>query len=140
MPIFAPGEVKTARAPITVSPSGLDCRTELYLVSNGAKVATAGIKSFISTGARQDISFPITMPSAEGTYPVYLDVAAQGVLIAAYQAIEDVVVEALIADIRVENLVISPAEVNVGEKVTITCTAKNYGDAAGTKKIVCTVS
>ncbi|MBA7543244.1 hypothetical protein ES705_35574 [subsurface metagenome] len=44
------------------------------------------------------------------------------------------------ADIRVENLVIEPAEVNVGQKVTITCTAKNYGAAAGAKTIVCAVS
>lgn len=45
-----------------------------------------------------------------------------------------------VADIRVEDLSISPAEVYVGEKVTISVTAKNYGTAAGTKKIVCTVS
>jgi len=44
------------------------------------------------------------------------------------------------ADIRVENLVISPTEVNVGEKVTISVTAKNYGTVAGSKTIVCTVS
>ena len=91
MPKFAPGDLKTAVAPITVRPAGLDCETELYLVSNGAKAATAGVKSFISTGAKQDIAFPITMP-APGTYPVYLDVAAQGMLIGAYKAIEDVII------------------------------------------------
>lgn len=45
-----------------------------------------------------------------------------------------------VADIRVSNLVISPTEVNVGQTVTISCTAKNYGGAAGTKTIVCQVS
>ena len=48
--------------------------------------------------------------------------------------------EVPVADIRVENLVIEPAEVNVGEKVTISCTATNIGGAAGTKTIVCTVT
>ncbi|MBA7693248.1 hypothetical protein ES703_101826 [subsurface metagenome] len=51
-----------------------------------------------------------------------------------------VATEEAVADIRVENLVIEPAEVNVGQKVTISATAKNYGAAAGTKKIVCTVT
>jgi len=91
MPQFDPGQVKTAVAPITVKPAGLNCETELYLVSDSTKVATAGIKSFISTGAKQDISFPLTMP-APGTYPVYLDVAAQGMLIGAYKATEDVII------------------------------------------------
>ncbi|GAI87191.1 unnamed protein product, partial [marine sediment metagenome] len=45
-----------------------------------------------------------------------------------------------VADIRVENLEISPSEVNVGEPVTISVRAKNYGSAVGSKKIVCTVS
>jgi len=48
--------------------------------------------------------------------------------------------EAAVADIRVEDLSISPAEVMVGETVTISCRATNYGTAPGTKKIVCTVT
>ncbi|GAJ14146.1 unnamed protein product, partial [marine sediment metagenome] len=55
-PEFSPGELKTAIAPITVKPSGLSCSAELYLVSNDAKVATSGEKSFNSTGIEQDIS------------------------------------------------------------------------------------
>lgn len=96
MPQFAPGEVKSARAPITVKPSGLSCSAELYLVSNGAKVATSGIKLFTSTGAKQDVSLPITMPGAEGVYPVYLDIFTNGLLIGAYKAVEDVVITSLI--------------------------------------------
>ncbi|GAJ18930.1 unnamed protein product, partial [marine sediment metagenome] len=42
--------------------------------------------------------------------------------------------------IRVENLIVTPSEVYVGELVTITVTATNYGNAAGSKTIVCTVS
>lgn len=98
MPEFAPGQIKTAVAPIRVQPAGLACSAELYL---GAKVATSGVKSFNSTGVRQDISFPLTMPDVEGTYPVYLDIAAQGMLIGAYKAIEDVVIKAPVISLRV---------------------------------------
>lgn len=44
------------------------------------------------------------------------------------------------ADIRVEDLTITPSEVTVGEKVIISVLAKNYGDTTGTKTITCTVS
>ncbi len=91
MPQFAPGQTKTARAPITVKPAGLSCQAELYL---GAKMATSGLKPFTSTGAEQSITFPLTMPSAAGTYPVYLDIFVAGQLIGAYQATEDVVIAA----------------------------------------------
>lgn len=94
MPQFAPSEAKRAIAPITVKPTNLSCQTELYLVSNGTKAATSGMKSFTSTGAKQDISFPITMPGVEGAYPVYLDIFTNGLLIGAYKATEDVVIVA----------------------------------------------
>lgn len=90
MPQFAPSGSKVAKTPITIKPSGLSCNAELYLVSNGAKIATSGIKTFTSTGSKQDISFPITMPDVEGIYPVYLDIITEGILIGAYKAIEDV--------------------------------------------------
>jgi len=45
-----------------------------------------------------------------------------------------------VADIRVENLTITPSEVYVGEPVTISVTATNYGTKAGTKRIVCNVT
>lgn len=48
--------------------------------------------------------------------------------------------EAPVADIRVENLTITPAEVNVGELVTISVTATNYGAVSGSKTIICTVT
>ncbi len=44
------------------------------------------------------------------------------------------------ADIRVENLVIEPTEVDVSQKVTISVMVTNYGNAAGSKTIICTVS
>lgn len=45
-----------------------------------------------------------------------------------------------VADIRVENLVIEPTEVMIGNPVTISVTATNYGTAAGSKTIICTVA
>ena len=95
MPEFAPGESKTAVAPITVAPAGLSCSAEVFLGPDVmTKVATSGKVGFSSTGAEQSISLPITMPSEEGTYHVYVDVYAEGYLVAAYQAIEDVVIAA----------------------------------------------
>jgi hypothetical protein len=43
------------------------------------------------------------------------------------------------ADIRVKNLSISPASVNIGQTVTISVTATNYSSTAGSKKITCSV-
>jgi len=96
---FAPGEAKMAVAPITVSPSGLACQAEVFLGPDEmTKVVTSGLVPFTSTGVSQDVSLPVTMPSAEGSYHVYIDVYAEGILIAAYQAIEDVIITPPIAD------------------------------------------
>ena len=52
-----------------------------------------------------------------------------------------IIVEAIaVADIRVENLVISPTDPMVGETVYISVTVTNYGTATGSKTIVCTVT
>ena len=45
-----------------------------------------------------------------------------------------------VADIRVENLTIEPVEVYVGDQVTISVVAKNYGTASGSKVITCNVN
>lgn len=93
MPQFAPGESKTAIAPITVKPAGLSCEAEIFLGPDEVtKVATSGMVAFTSTGASQEVRLPIFMPATGGTFHVYIDVYAEGYLIAAYQATEDVVV------------------------------------------------
>lgn len=93
-PVFAPGVTKTAIAPITVAPSGLSCQVELFLGPNDTtKVATSGLKAFTSTGAQQNITLPVTMPTAGGVaYHVYLDVYVAGILVLAYVATEDVII------------------------------------------------
>ncbi|GAH19780.1 unnamed protein product, partial [marine sediment metagenome] len=98
MPEFTPGEAKAAIAPIMVKPSGLGCEAEIFLGPNEAtKVATSGRIAFTSTGASQGVRLPIAMPSTEGTYHVFIDVYAEGLLVAAYQAIEDVVIAPVVA-------------------------------------------
>ncbi|GAI79140.1 unnamed protein product [marine sediment metagenome] len=95
-PVMGPGSARTAVAPITVSPSGLNCEAELFLGPDEAtKVATSGLVAFTSTGAAQSVSFPVTMPSPGGfAYHVYLDVFANGFPIVAYVATEDVIIPA----------------------------------------------
>jgi len=92
MPQFLVNESKIAKASITVTPVGLGCTAELYLVSDKVKAATSGQIAFNSTGDPQSIAFPITMPSTAGTYKVYLDIYASGIQVGAYVATEDVTI------------------------------------------------
>ena len=86
-PVMLPGTTRTAKAPITVSPSGLSCEAELFLgPSEATKVVTSGRKAFTSTGVAQSVRLPITMPTAGGVYHVYLDVYVNGYRLLAYQA------------------------------------------------------
>ena len=93
-PEFAPGETRTGTATMTnPTAKSWTYTAELYL--GEGKAATSGTKSFtIPAGGSLGVSFPITMPSAEGTYPVFIDVYVAGALIAAYQGTEDVVIVA----------------------------------------------
>ena len=82
----------------------------------------------LGPGEAQVVSFAVT-PSAEGTYHVAIDGLTGSFVCTA----------APHADIRVENLVISPATCYVGDTVTISVTVTNYGNAPGTKTITCTI-
>lgn len=83
----------------------------------------------LEPGQSEAVSFEVT-PAEAKTFQVSVD-GLTGSFVATEEAV---------ADIQLENLVIEPTEVNVGQKVTISVTAKNYGGAVGTKTIVCTVS
>ncbi len=93
MPQFAPGEAKTAIAPITAKPAGMNCEAELFLGPDElTKAASSDRIPFVSTGARQNVSLPIAMPS-EGSYHGYIDVFTEGMRFLAYKTKEDIVVE-----------------------------------------------
>lgn len=83
----------------------------------------------LQPGESKNVSFEVT-PTVAKTYAVSVDG-----LTGSFRA-----TTVPVADIRLSNLVITPAEVNVGQTVTISVTATNQGTAAGTKTIACTVT
>lgn len=119
-----PGQVVTISCTVTnIGAEAGDYTTKL----RGDFMAEQTVE--LAPGESKPVSFEVT-PEVAKTYSVSVD-GLSGSFVAT---------EVPVADIRVENLVVSPAEVYVGEVVTITCTAKNYGTAAGSRTIVCTVS
>lgn len=119
-----PGQVVT----ITCLVKNIGGEAGSYTVSLGGDfVAEKSVT--LAPGASETVSFAVT-PTVAKVHSVSVDG-----LSGSFRA-----TEAPVADIRVENLTIEPSEVTVGQKVLIGVTVKNYGDAAGTKKIICTVS
>jgi len=111
MPNFAPSEEKVARVALFVKPAGVTCTIELYLVQGSTKVASSGQFTFVSTGVTQDILFPITMPSAEGDYAVWLDIFAGGFLIAGFVGTEGVVISVgAVEQIEIIDITVTPTE------------------------------
>ena len=105
MPQFEPSVQKTAVAPITVAPAGLNCEAELFLGPNDATpVVSSGLRPFVSSGAAQQVSFPVTMPANPGTYHVYVDVHTVGQLILAYIGSEDVIIVVAVPEVEVVGL------------------------------------
>lgn len=83
----------TATGKFPVTPAGISCTAELWLSKDGiSKDATSGPRAFTSTGAVQSISFPVTMPAGGYNYRVFLDILADGIVLALYEAIDQVTV------------------------------------------------
>jgi len=97
MPEFKPGEKTTARATL-INPTAKQWTYEVELYLGVTKEATSGVGSItIAAGASQVVDLPVTMPSVEETYPVYLDVFVAGELLEHHRAAvngvpEDVVI------------------------------------------------
>lgn len=128
MPEFAPGESKVALATFPVKPAGLPCTAELWLASNGIKVATSGEIPFVATGLDQSIALPITMPDT-GTFPVHLGVFSNGQLIYLFRADEDVVI---VSPVPAEFIYASDVrEWSIAGGIAFSVDIKNIGGTAG---------
>lgn len=91
MPEFEPGASKTAIAPMSnPKAKAFDYRGVLYMGVN--QVAMAEELFHLEPDEIKEIAFPVVMPAAQGTYPVFLDASSNGVLLAHYQAREDVTI------------------------------------------------
>jgi len=90
-PNFEAGSSHTATASMTnPTAASFDYVVELYL--DVTKVATSGqLAVSIAAGQTMNVNLPIVMPLVEGTFIPFLDVWVAGVLIAHYQATENVV-------------------------------------------------
>ena len=127
--VISPTEVNPGQ-PVTITCSVANIGSEAgdFTVHLGGDFVADQTVS-LAPGESKTVSFEVT-PAAAKTYSVSVD-GLTGSFVAT---------EVPVADIRVENLVISPAEVYVGEPVTISVTAKNYGTKAGSKTITCNVT
>jgi len=138
--IFAPGSSHIAHVPVS-NPTGAawTYNAELYLVKDG-KYTSSGIISFtLLAGASDTIDFPITMPAAAGTYKVYIDAYVDGVLIAAYQAIEDITITAPVGEFTYSNLscetVRIPGEAYFDQWLHVEVDIENTGSVRVTRTI-----
>jgi len=128
-PVMQPAEVQVGY-PVTISclVTNIGSEAGSYALKLGGDfVAEKSIT--LGPGESQEVAFEVT-PTVAKTYSVSVDGQT-----GSFRA-----VAVPVADIRVEDLVISPAEVMVDEKVTISVTAKNYGGASGSKTITCNVT
>ena len=140
-PTLVPGSVHAASVSVPVSPAGLQCTAELFLSSDGGqtRAATSGPIAFTSTGDLQQLALPVTMPTLQGDYAVYLLIVSAGVNIGAYQGKENVIIAAPAANIEVDSVTVTPSQVNMGESVVAEMRCTNYGGTAGSKDIAVSV-
>lgn len=129
---FSPGEAKTAIVPMS-NPTvrALDYTAILYL---GVTVDAMATQAFhLEPGETKNVSFSIIMPTTLGTYPVYLDVSSEGVLVGHYQA-EDILISLVpwvFYDVQ------CPIESTLTDwwSVDFSATIKNEGNRIATKVV-----
>ena len=93
MPQFNAGESKTARATMR-NPTGKAFDYDGFVYMGTDLAVMAEVSFHLEAGEEKQISFPVTMPSVQGTYPVHVGVFSGGQNIALYRATEDVVITA----------------------------------------------
>jgi len=122
--IVNPGQVVTISCTVT----NMTYQAGDYTVTLGGDFMAEQTVT-LQPGESRVISFEVT-PTVAKTYQVSVDG-----LTGTFRA-----TTAPVADIRVENLTITPTEVFVGETVTISVTVTNYGTAVGTKTITLNIT
>lgn len=91
--IFPASAAKSARVPVTLTPSGIAAGCEVFIgPDQNTKTATSGVISFTSTGVAQNVQCPITMPAASANYKTFINITAGGAIIAAFQDVNNVVI------------------------------------------------
>jgi len=127
--VILPSEVGIGQVvTISVTVENISSEAGSYTVKLGGDFVAEQTVT-LNPGETKIVSFEVT-PSVAKTYSVSVDG-----LYGTFKA-----TTAPVADIRVESLVITPSTVYVGELVTISVIATNYGGAVGSKTITCTVS
>jgi hypothetical protein len=91
MPQFMPGESKTAKATMS-NPKGVALDYTGFLYFGDIRVVEIPFR--LNAGEEKVVSFPVTIPSATGTYSVLLYVYSSGQGIGLYKATEDAVIAA----------------------------------------------
>lgn len=127
--VISPEEVNPGQT-VTISCTATNIGSEAgsYTVYLGGDFMAEQTVS-LAPGESKIVSFEV-VPDVARTYIVTVD-GLSGTFLATTVPV---------ADIRVENLTIEPSEVQVGQPVTISVQATNYGTAAGTKTISCSVT
>lgn len=93
-PVFTVGSLHIAAVTISILPAGVNCSARLFIgPDHNTIIASSGLVDFVS-GEQATVFLGIEMPGAPGVYKAFLDVFSGAELIKAYQATEDVVIEA----------------------------------------------
>ncbi len=127
-PAFTPGSVQTAVAKLLNPTSSILPYSARLCLNKPAIVCTGTIFFNINARATRNVNFQILMPTAEGVYPVYLNIFSNSELLEAYRAAEDVTIGAEhTLEISIEPpgagyVTIAPRKATylAGEKVTLT--------------------
>lgn len=109
MKTFSPNILKSATAPITVTPANLSCQAALYFVQGGVLVGTPALVDFVSTGQSQNVQFSITTPNIAGIYDVYVDILCNDSLFASYISTEKVTISSSVGLAEIDSFTIEIA-------------------------------
>jgi len=108
MPQFEPGSVHGAT--ITFSnPKSVGFDFEAILCMGDGWEEKASASFHLDAGQSKPMTFQVTMPSTEGTYPVYIKVNSGGFVIATFVGTEDIVIaSAALVGIEITGINVSP--------------------------------